>query len=73
MVYLYIKKNEFDEYEVVWEENGRKVEDKTYYTDDLADAQATYSDTLRWALSKGIRMEGRRNQYTPMAQFSKEV
>lgn len=36
-----IKKNEWDEFEVQWIENGKKNEAKTYYTDDEDDAITT--------------------------------
>ena len=36
-----IKKNEYDEYEVQWLEDGKKNEAKTYYTDDHEDALGT--------------------------------
>lgn len=36
-----IKKNEFDEFEVQWLENGLLNENKTYYTDDREDATLT--------------------------------
>lgn len=36
-----IKRNEWDEFEVQWIVNGKKIEAKTYYTDDRDDAIAT--------------------------------
>lgn len=36
-----IKKNEWDEYEVQWIENGKKNEAKTCYTDDKENAELT--------------------------------
>lgn len=40
-VKIKIKKNNFDEFEVQWIENGLKNEAKTYFTDDAADAIIT--------------------------------
>ena len=45
-VKLSIKRNEWDEYEVVWTENGKRNEDKTGYTDDLDDAIGTMKLTM---------------------------
>lgn len=38
-VQIKIKKNEYDEYEVQWIENGIHSEAKTYYTNDKEDAE----------------------------------
>ena len=40
-VKIKIKKNEFDEFEVQWIENGLRNEAKTCYTDDCEDATLT--------------------------------
>ena len=40
-VRLNLKKNEWDEYEVEWVENGKRNEGKTNYTDDIDDAVGT--------------------------------
>lgn len=40
-VEIKIEKNEYDEYEVQWLEDGFKNEEKTYYTDDEEDAKLT--------------------------------
>jgi hypothetical protein len=46
------KKNDYDEY-VVKVKKGRKlIESKTYYTDDRADAYATYKQMTKWANKK---------------------
>ncbi len=41
VITIKIEKNDFDEYEVQYLENGKKNEAKTYYTDDRDDAILT--------------------------------
>ena len=50
IVQVRIVKNEWDEYEVQWIENGKKKEARTYYTDDKEDAQETAKAMRKEAL-----------------------
>ncbi len=65
MVVLHIKKNDFGEYEVVWEENGKRDEAKTYYTDDLEDAKNTFIATLFQAQKQGYEIRVKGNKFIP--------
>ena len=49
-----IVKNDFDEFEVQWIENGKKNEAKTYYTDDEDDAIMTRAAMRKEANQKTI-------------------
>ena len=43
-----------NEYKVMWKQNNRLVEAKSYYTDDLDDAKQTLKATYKKALKEGI-------------------
>lgn len=61
---LAIKKNEYNEYEVVWRENGKKDEGKTYYTSDPEDAVNTLVSMLDQYRNKGTDINITENGYT---------
>jgi len=45
-----IKKNEYGEYVVRCFEDGKYNEDKSYFTDDLKDAQATMKTMMKGSI-----------------------
>ncbi len=51
---------ETGEYKIVWRQEGKVIEEKCYYTDDLEDAKATFTDILFRAQRSGytVRIVG---------------
>ena len=56
---------ETGEYKVVWKQNGRVVESKCYYTDDLEDARDTFVAILIEAQRHGYNVRIRDDKWVP--------